>query len=270
MSIRNGRNLLAQRHLNHNAFSEQTPEADFWAGFIAADGCISKKRELVFGLQAKDADFLCLFRSWVGSGHKVGLYKNSVRLQFRSDQMVKDLLHHYNIGPRKSLISVPPNRRSMEFIAGYWAGDGWLYFDGRQWRCGFIGTKEICEWVAIHFNDLGSPGIRHARNTLHNVYTLHFGGNNLVPLVMGRIADATVFWLDRKRQVYDTMLATINTGPILSNTSGATGVSWNKQSKHWHSYLNLSGRRVFSKFFRDKQDAIDARKAAEMEYAVCQ
>ena len=50
------------------------------------------------------------------------------------------------------------------------------------------------------------------------------------------------------------------------NTSGAKGVSWNKRRSSWEAYLNLRGKRVWHEYFRNKQDAINARKEAEEKY----
>ena len=45
-----------------------------------------------------------------------------------------------------------------------------------------------------------------------------------------------------------------------NNTSGHTGVSWNKGTGKWHSYVNRYGKRKYIGLFDDKQDAIRARE----------
>ena len=49
------------------------------------------------------------------------------------------------------------------------------------------------------------------------------------------------------------------------NTSGTTGVRLNKKAKKWEAFIVVNYRHVYLGLFADKNDAIDARKAAEVE-----
>lgn len=57
-----------------------------------------------------------------------------------------------------------------------------------------------------------------------------------------------------------------NSKMFSSNTSGAMGVSWNKDRKKWHAYISANGKRMNIGFFLEKKDAIKARKSAERCY----
>lgn len=48
-----------------------------------------------------------------------------------------------------------------------------------------------------------------------------------------------------------------------NNTSGTTGVSWNKSSQRWYAYIKRNGRVASLGFFQSKLAAISARKSAE-------
>lgn len=50
------------------------------------------------------------------------------------------------------------------------------------------------------------------------------------------------------------------------NTSGCVGVTWKKQDKAWQSQISVSGKYIYLGQFKDKEDAIAARKAAEGKY----
>ena len=50
---------------------------------------------------------------------------------------------------------------------------------------------------------------------------------------------------------------------IKSNTSGITGVSFNKRQKLWVAYIGFKGEKNFLGYFKSKEDAIKARKEAE-------
>lgn len=50
------------------------------------------------------------------------------------------------------------------------------------------------------------------------------------------------------------------------NTSGYVGVSFNNTSKLWMAAIGVSGKSISLGSFKNKQDAINARKAAEKKY----
>lgn len=52
-----------------------------------------------------------------------------------------------------------------------------------------------------------------------------------------------------------------------NNTSGKTGVCWHRQKGKWSAYIGINGEQKRLGYFADKQDAIDARKAAEEDKA---
>lgn len=51
-----------------------------------------------------------------------------------------------------------------------------------------------------------------------------------------------------------------------NNTSGVTGVSWNKQNKKWESYIKINDEFIHLGNFKNKEDAIRVRKEAEEKY----
>lgn len=52
----------------------------------------------------------------------------------------------------------------------------------------------------------------------------------------------------------------------VDNTSGATGVSYHKQSSRWRAYLHEDGKMVSLGLYSNKEDAALARKNAEIKY----
>ena len=51
-----------------------------------------------------------------------------------------------------------------------------------------------------------------------------------------------------------------------NNTSGFNGVAWNEQYKKWHAIIGIDGNTECLGYYEDKNDAIDARKEANIEY----
>ena len=52
----------------------------------------------------------------------------------------------------------------------------------------------------------------------------------------------------------------------INNTSGLTGVYWNKNASKWQAYIWYENQYVYLGLYDNKNDAIEARKNAEKEY----
>lgn len=50
------------------------------------------------------------------------------------------------------------------------------------------------------------------------------------------------------------------------NTSGCTGVTWHKRDKVWRVQITVDGNRIEIGRFKNKEEAIEARKEAEKKY----
>lgn len=114
-------------------FSVLNAESCYWAGFIAADGCICGEKLLVISLQAGDSKHLENFLSALKSDYKVKIRMAKkifpqARIQIVSEQICKDLGTNFNIVPAKSLILQFPENLNNElldaFIVGVIDGDG--------------------------------------------------------------------------------------------------------------------------------------------------
>lgn len=57
-----------------------------------------------------------------------------------------------------------------------------------------------------------------------------------------------------------------NKGMYKNNTSGITGVGWNKDRQKWQAYIGINGKTIRLGLFVDKNDAIKARLKAELKY----
>lgn len=57
-----------------------------------------------------------------------------------------------------------------------------------------------------------------------------------------------------------------NKGLRSSNSSGATGVYWNKCAQKWQAYITVERRVRYLGVFVEKSQAVDVRRAAEREH----
>ena len=58
----------------------------------------------------------------------------------------------------------------------------------------------------------------------------------------------------------------MNAGKRNDNKSGTTGICWDKSRNKWKSYIDINNKRINIGRFNTKEEAIEARKQAELEY----
>jgi len=161
--------------VNHNYFAIPTLENSYWAGFIAADGCISiaanRQKRIIIGLNIKDENLLInLKRNIEYTGPIIYRPENKscldtrmisggevCVLQITSDKLCEDLANIFNIHPRKSLTHEPPISLTFEqelaFIVGYIDGDGSIYLMINRkeltypLQLSILGTESFLKWV---------------------------------------------------------------------------------------------------------------------------
>ena len=66
-------------------------------------------------------------------------------------------------------------------------------------------------------------------------------------------------WAEPSLQAY-------NQGKRVHNTSGKTGVSWNKEKSRWEAYISKDKKTIKLGYFKTLEEAIRVRQDAELEY----
>jgi hypothetical protein len=151
-------------------FSTDTPEAFYWAGFIAADGCIIDRsgymKSLSIALSEKDLGHLEAFKRQISFGGKTFSYNTKVgdtirSIQVYSDKMCDDL-GRFNVVPRKTHIYKMPrdieeHPLASHFIRGYNDGDGCFYMADKgasraQLTISIRGTMEMLSQIRRVFH----------------------------------------------------------------------------------------------------------------------
>lgn len=222
---------LAQKKytINKYFFSDLNTESCYWAGFIAADGCIGKGSSIHIGLSTKDEEQIVKFIQSVGYNgyikrgrliNKNGSISYYSRVSVWSvPQWIEDLNLKFNITKRKSLTLKPPtclnNQQSLSFIAGYLDGDGSIKLAYRKGRNGFckikpsrgqlevsiVGTVEVLKWISSVVNNNipknnGADMISLANN--HPIIRFHGErAYSILNLLYNNIEDKYLF-MDRK------------------------------------------------------------------------
>lgn len=155
--------------VNDDFFASYTRLSCYYAGLLAADGCIHAEKGLVsLDLTAADVECLHKFKECTGYAGRIcgpyhypnakKLFKNAkprFRMSVRSPKWVLDLARYFNLGVRKSMTLEPPPILDPEhqfcFLAGLIDGDGFVYYheqDNTEYlHVGAVGTKPMLEWM---------------------------------------------------------------------------------------------------------------------------
>ena len=161
---RSGKRRTTESQVNSTFFSEPDLINSFYAGFIAADGCIQsyQKRtpQVSITLEKEDKPLLDDFASRIEFKNSMHLVRDKyINLTIPSQTMVDDLFRVYNITARKTLTLEPPLNlnypNSCAFSAGYVDGDGGYYIDERNNRptMHVKGTEAVLTWM-INFTEI--------------------------------------------------------------------------------------------------------------------
>ena len=158
-------------------FNRDTPESFYWAGFIAADGCVCEKKNstnitLSINLATKDENHLQKLKnaikytgkiyrtqevgSWKFKKLKKPMYFQSKLIITITNSLTINGLNRFNIFPRKSLVYEFPEWLKNHllvnhFIRGYFDGDGSVMIEKAKLlvrvtpklRVCFLGTKDF-------------------------------------------------------------------------------------------------------------------------------
>ena len=229
-----GVRLVMQRHniatndpirysFNEHFFSEDSEKSFYWAGFIAADGCLKKhgnSDELDIGLSIIDKDHLEKFRYDINSTHPIRetMIKNSKQnkrwndtkrseIQLLSKYLPKDL-GKFNIVPRKSLIYTFPEwliSHSLlnHFMRGYFDGDGsWFVGPSRKTDQLFFSLRGTPEFLTVYRSILedkcGLPERTKDIRIDNGIGVLEYGGNGVTCKIRDFLYRDAVTFMQRK------------------------------------------------------------------------
>lgn len=149
----NKNNNLRKYYVNKECFKEYSYNSCYWAGFIAADGCVTDFGRLSISLKKDDIEHIDKFHYFTNYSNKTKIYKNICSVSISCKEICKDLNDNFNITPRKSKTLLPPIKITDEdmvacFIKGVIDGDGSVMDDSIV----IYGTKPLLVWVKKYFD----------------------------------------------------------------------------------------------------------------------
>ena len=163
-----------QYQYNKEYFSNTNIDTCYWAGFIAADGCLRAARkysgvETVIDVSQKDRSILVKFKKDIKYNGTIVDYEvfdkkyNKIRYHSKIDicgctKWHEDLNIYWNIVPQKTRILQPPNLNmksinALAYCRGYLDGDGSIFYENKnKLRFNICGTKQVIEWISKNIN----------------------------------------------------------------------------------------------------------------------
>lgn len=184
-----------------NAFKEYDKYSCYWAGMLAADGCIYQRKDcdsryLILAL--KDRSTIIRFKDYIKYTGGITFSERSFNkestskspfweVRCNSNEICDNLKENFNIVPKKTDIYTPPSTIPTElikfYILGYIDGDGCISYcttnTGRkQFNVNITGTHQMIQYIQEYFKKQNIKlHERHPENGVNNI-TLNLQGND--------------------------------------------------------------------------------------------
>lgn len=200
LKIKGDKGINRKYTINHNYFKVTNIENSYWAGFIAADGCVTNNYIRIM-LSIKDLKILKQLKKDLQYTGPIYVSKKRKRcsLEFRSSSIIKDLKTKWNIVERKSLILKPPQTKLkksnfLAYVKGYIDGDGSIYTEKntKYLRISIIGTFELLNWIKEKIN-IKCSNIKKYKN----IYKFRYSGK-MAEKLYKKLYKIETFKLSRK------------------------------------------------------------------------
>ena len=205
---------------NINYFKNENPRMAYVLGFLAADGSVSlKENVLKITLSQKDRELLEQIKKELEYTGEIkdaitskGFDISTLRITCRE---YKQDLQKYNIVPQKtytfSFPTILNEKYWIDFIRGYWDGDGTICTSGKEAirasLCGY--KKDFLEFVLSYLEkkyQIPKVAIRQRNNT----YYFQYSNNSTILLYKALYYENNVMCMKRKKEKFDLLCADNN------------------------------------------------------------
>ncbi len=221
-------------NVNHNFFKNENEKSLYWAGFIAADGCVKQRKNsntyvLSISLASKDHKHVEKFTNDIQFNGPINKYlvKNSKRnpkwndtekseIQITSKEIFDDL-STYNIVPRKSLIYTFPERLIANplvhhYMRGYNDGDGSWFLQKHKDKNDqlYFSLRGTPEFLTVYRSILERECDLKHRDKLIKISSgigyLTYGGNCITKKIAKFLYKDATIYLDRKHKMISNII----------------------------------------------------------------
>lgn len=205
-------------------FDDDNEYSFYWAGFIAADGCISKKSDFALSLKLSDFNHIEKFKKITSATAPIKILPprkkiiNKVETQTSGTALIRfrnvnwiNSLSRFNIIPNKTKTfdipdSIIKSNLFNHFLRGYFDGDGWFSSvkqnnDKIKINWGICGNFSVLEKIknniAKNCDIEGKPYFAKQKN----IYRLSYQKQHDVSKIVDYLYNNASIYLDRKYEL---------------------------------------------------------------------
>lgn len=216
LKIKTAKNYNTKYTCDKNSFREYDKYSCYWAGLMAADGCVYKRKNYdskYVILALKDEASVRNFKDYIGYTGKITYREQSFNkdsskkfpvweTRCNSNEICENLKNNFNIVPQKTDTYTPPSTIPESlirfFILGYIDGDGCISYTvtntGRkQFILNVTGTHQTIEFIQKYFQKqqiklFERNPERHVNNVMINLQ----GNDQLYEILSDLYSDAEI------------------------------------------------------------------------------
>lgn len=204
---------------NENAFDDYSEESCYWAGFLAADGCVDTKNRVRIMLKYDDLNHLVKFKEFLKSTHTISTNTdkyNRCSFELTSQHLCEILSFNYGIIPNKTdklKFRKLPNKYMSHYLRGYFDGDGSICesFSNKNSVTATIyatfasGSRDFSEGLFSYLQDTLRLGGHLQEFEGSTKWQLKFNTNDAKTLLHFMYDESSVY-LDRKYALYQRIV----------------------------------------------------------------
>lgn len=210
---------LRKYHINDEFFKSPSSDMAYILGFLAADGNIAKKENGIFlELHQQDEEILQKIREKTQSDRKLDYRANNqgtpcVKFKVWSSEWKQDLAKYGIVPNRTFTISPPsllPKEYRIDYIRGFFDGDGTVYSHNNKPYVSFISASKILlEWIRDELSDLGITTESFSTTTLDSgnlFYRITYSRKNITKMLYNNFyKNPNALYLKRKKDKWDEL-----------------------------------------------------------------
>ena len=194
---------------NQDFFARNTPESNYWAGALLADGCVRERDEnshtISLEISKKDESWLRKFKESLNAEHPIFIDRDFVGLKIHSNKMFSDL-ESFGVIPRKTYRNIEPSvddNMLPHFIRGLLDGDGSISKSGNRIKLNLVNNESICHWTNDMIEShLGISGILYPYKSSDVAWNWETSNKSYIRDIAKWLYESTKLYMDRKYNRY--------------------------------------------------------------------
>lgn len=208
------------KNLDETVFETYSQGSCYWAGFLAADGCIDINGTVRIELAGKDKEHVSKFKLFCKSEHNIShnTAKDSYKVGFCSQKIKDDLYYNYSLTVDKTHNLILPTLDASQYphyVRGFFDGDGCIteFFNNRPMASIRVfltsGSLSYLEELLELLRNLKAVSGGSIQKKAANCWHIQLGVKDATSFLHWIYQDAEVY-LDRKYDKYVNIIVNNN------------------------------------------------------------